>query len=125
MFAFIIKCLSDKASPVLSNAEHVISVLAGSGQLGSADGLGLNAQFSSPIALCGDDVLDAIYVYDSGSGIVRMVTSSGNVSTITPGKRDDKDECFYNLTMRQMYYRVCVAQSSLLCCWSIPKSVFW
>ena len=59
----------------------VISVFAGSGMLGSADGPGSSASFARPWGLAIDDKGN-IYVADAGNNKIREITPAGKVSTI-------------------------------------------
>src|SRR5687767_10396825 len=75
------------ASEVYTHRVHkitpagVLSVLAGNGQAGFADGQGSQAQFNSPQGLAVDNSGN-IYVADGGNHRVRKITPSGLVSTI-------------------------------------------
>jgi sugar lactone lactonase YvrE len=73
--------------------DGTVTTLAGSaGQIGSADGLGAKASFSSPFNVAVDASGNA-YVTDVGNNTVRMVTPGGLVSTLagTPGVSGDQD----------------------------------
>ena len=62
-------------------ATNVVTVLAGSGTLGFADGTGTAAQFSGPRGI----VVDAngiVYVADYSNGKIRKITPDGVVTTI-------------------------------------------
>jgi sugar lactone lactonase YvrE len=59
----------------------VVSTLAGSGNWGSADGAGTNAQFQGPIAVAVDTIGNA-YLSDYDSHTIRKITPSGVVSTL-------------------------------------------
>lgn len=58
-----------------------VSVIAGSDSLGNKDGAGSNASFGGAMVICTDPD-DNIYVADINNNSVRMVTSSGLVTTI-------------------------------------------
>src|SRR6185312_16528787 len=61
----------------------VVSLFAGdaSGAAGSTDGTGSAASFDAPtgIAIDGNGL---IYVFDSGTGLLRIITSAGVVNTV-------------------------------------------
>lgn len=61
----------------------VVTTLAGnaSGTAGSADGTGTAASFNAPTGIT-VDANDNIYVYDSGTDLLRHVTTAGVVTTI-------------------------------------------
>jgi gliding motility-associated-like protein len=59
----------------------VVTVFAGSGNLGAADGQGTAASFARPWGLTMDGKGN-IYVADAGNNLIRMITPSGVVSTI-------------------------------------------
>jgi sugar lactone lactonase YvrE len=62
------------------NTSGVLSVFAGSGNAGYADGNGIFTAFHYPAALAAD-AADNIYVWDSGNGLIRKIDQSQNVST--------------------------------------------
>lgn len=72
-------------------ADHVITLLAGSGRVGDADGVGMQASFSAPAGLA-LDWQGNLYVADSGNHKIRRITPEGAVTTIagrgTPGLAD-------------------------------------
>ncbi len=59
----------------------VLSVFAGSGNSGYADGNGIFTAFNSPAALATDSA-DNIYVWDSGNHLIRKIDQTQNVTTI-------------------------------------------
>ncbi|MDR3693481.1 IPT/TIG domain-containing protein [Mucilaginibacter sp.] len=59
----------------------LVTTFVGNGSMGTTDGIGLGASFNHPSALC-IDLSGNLYVFDSGSGLVRKITPSGTVSTI-------------------------------------------
>ena len=79
----------------------VVTTLAGSGTVGSADGTGTTAQFSAPFSLT-VDASGTVYVADTENHIIRVITPSGVVSTLagtgTPGFADGAG------TAAQFYY---------------------
>jgi sugar lactone lactonase YvrE len=75
---------------VADNSNHIIrkitptglvSVFAGSGVAGNADGTGTAAQFEEPYGICAD-AQGNIYVVDNVSSRIRKITSAGVVTTI-------------------------------------------
>lgn len=68
------------------NPAGVLSVFAGSGSPGSADGTGVAASFKYPYGIAIDNAGN-LYVTDSGNGTVRKITPGGVVTTLagTPG----------------------------------------
>ncbi len=64
----------------LINSYGLVSVVAGSGGNGNADGNGTNASFSTPhgVAL---DHNGNVFVTDTGNGTIRKITSAGTVTT--------------------------------------------
>ena len=61
-------------------ANGVISVFAGSGNQGYADGNGIFTAFNSPAALAADTA-NNIYVWDSGNYLIRKIDQNQNVTT--------------------------------------------
>ncbi|WP_224746301.1 T9SS type B sorting domain-containing protein [Mucilaginibacter glaciei] len=59
----------------------LVTTFAGSGAVGSADGLGILASFSEPTGLC-IDKQGNLYVTDKNSHIIRKITPAGFVTTI-------------------------------------------
>ncbi|WP_052321438.1 hypothetical protein [Ralstonia sp. A12] len=59
----------------------VVTTLAGSGAAGSADGLGTNAQFTIPVGITVDSN-GVVYVTDLYNSLIRMISPTGNVSTL-------------------------------------------
>lgn len=72
----------------------VVSTVAGSGNPGSVDGAGTNAQFWGPVGIAVDGASN-VYVADYLNGTVRKITSSGIVSTLagsaSNGRTDGPD----------------------------------
>ena len=72
------------------NTNGSLSVFAGSGNLGYADGNGIFTAFFSPYALAAD-AADNIYVWDFGNRLIRRIDQGQNVTTFS-GK--------YNITAK-------------------------
>jgi|GEM_PF-336589 len=66
-----------------------ITVLAGSGKAGLADGAGAQAKFKEPSGIAVDDTRQFIYVADSGNNVIRRITYDGAVTTFAGSGRDD------------------------------------
>lgn len=63
-----------------------MTVLAGSGTVGSANGTGTAAQFNQPAGLALDEAGNALYVADFGNNIIRkVILTTGVVSTVVDG----------------------------------------
>ncbi|MBI6547089.1 MAG: SMP-30/gluconolactonase/LRE family protein [Cyanobacteria bacterium NC_groundwater_1444_Ag_S-0.65um_54_12] len=62
-------------------AGGTVSTLAGSGQSGWSDGVGMTAKFNYPVGLAVDGAGN-VYVADSGNHRIRMVSPNGQVSTL-------------------------------------------
>jgi hypothetical protein len=60
--------------------DGTVSTIAGSGARGAMDGPALDAEFDTPCGVA-VDAAGNIYVADTGSGAVRMISTSGAVST--------------------------------------------
>lgn len=60
---------------------YSFSTLAGNGSLGSLDGTGANAQFSTPQGVA-VDANGVVYVADTGNNTIRKITPGGTVTTI-------------------------------------------
>ncbi|MFI5161292.1 MAG: gliding motility-associated C-terminal domain-containing protein [Sphingobacteriales bacterium] len=58
----------------------IVTTLAGNGQPGSTDGAGPVASFRYPTGVA-VDVTGNVYVADGGNGLIRKITSNGNVTT--------------------------------------------
>jgi len=58
----------------------IVTTLAGSGQVGNAEGPGLSAQFSSPSGVA-VDAAGNVYVADMGNNKIRKITPAGLVNT--------------------------------------------
>lgn len=58
-----------------------VALLAGSGQAGAADGVGLQASFSDPTGLA-VDLSGNVYVADHSNHLVRRIAPDGRVSTV-------------------------------------------
>lgn len=71
----------------------VVSVFAGTGAAGSADGTGSVASFYEPDGMAAD-AAGNLYIGDQGNNLIRKITSTGFVSTLagsgTPGMGDGK-----------------------------------
>ena len=65
----------------------VLSVFAGSGNPGYADGNGILTAFFTPTALAAD-AADNIYVWDSGNYVVRRIDQSRNATTVAGNRQN-------------------------------------
>lgn len=59
----------------------VVTTIAGSGQYGSQNGVGVNARFANPCSVAVDDNGN-IYVLDAGTNLVRKIDATRYVSTV-------------------------------------------
>ena len=81
----------------------VLQTFAGSGNAGYADGNGIFCSFDNPSALTADSA-DNIYVWDSGTHLVRRIDQSENVVTIAGNQGYSTADglgtnaCFYNVS---------------------------
>lgn len=68
-----------------------VSTLAGTGAVGTSDGVGTGAKFSYPYAVT-VDAGGTVYVADTGNSLIRKITPQGHVSTLAgsagPGYAD-------------------------------------
>jgi len=62
----------------------IVSTVAGSGQAGASNAVGVKATFSSPLAVC-VDAGGNLYVADTGNNQVRKITPAGVVTTLASG----------------------------------------
>lgn len=60
-----------------------VKTLAGSGSAGRSDGVGRSASFDRPAGLATDG--DSLYIADAGSGSIRKMAKSGDVTTLVTG----------------------------------------
>jgi len=67
-----------------------VSTLAGSGQPGSTDATGIAASFNGPQNLAVDGSGN-VYVTDAGNNLIRMITPSGEVTTIAGSGQKGSD----------------------------------
>jgi YD repeat-containing protein len=69
-----------------------VSVIAGTGKPGAADGAANQAQFKEPGAIAVDAVRGVIYIADTGNNVIRKVTFDGFVSTFAgSGRGESRD----------------------------------
>jgi sugar lactone lactonase YvrE len=61
-----------------------VTTIAGTGSSGYANGSGSAARFISPVGLCVDNSAN-VYVADTSQNAIRMITPSGNVTTLAGG----------------------------------------
>ena len=60
----------------------LVTVVAGTGQPGLADGPASQAKFKEPAAVVFDSQRNVLYVADSGNDVIRRIDAGGNVTTI-------------------------------------------
>ncbi|WP_158542141.1 NHL domain-containing protein [Pedobacter chinensis] len=72
---------SHSGGEVPANIYQQVTTFAGSGTASSYNGIGLNSGFNMPSGI-GTDLQSNVYVCDYGSGTVRKITPSAQVSTI-------------------------------------------
>jgi sugar lactone lactonase YvrE len=68
-------------APPANTSAIWVTTFAGDGSTGFTDGAGIQASFYQPASLT-TDASGNIYVSDTGNGLIRRVTSAGDVSTI-------------------------------------------
>lgn len=74
------------------DAAGAVTIVAGNGLPGKADGAGLTAQFKEPQGLAIDSARGMIYVADTGNHLIRRVTFDGIVTTFAgTGRPEDRD----------------------------------
>ncbi len=71
-------------------ANGTLTFVAGNGSSGTTDGNGFFASFNRPTALA-VDAANNVYVWDSGSHLVRRIDSSQNVTTIAGSNGSNSD----------------------------------
>jgi sugar lactone lactonase YvrE len=92
------------------SAQGVLSLLAGSGSAVSSDGNSIYASFYHPTALTAD-AADNIYVWDSGSHLIRRIDQGQNVTTIAGnGFSSDADGTGLSAQFNSIY-SMCVDDS--------------
>lgn len=93
----------------------VLEVFAGSGNAGYTDGNGVFSSFSAPKALA-VDAADNIYVWDSGSRLIRRIDQSRNVVTLAGnrGVFTDLDGFGTNASFNETIGGMCVDDSGNL-----------
>ena len=75
--------------------DGTVTILAGSGQLGSRNDNGSLAEFNSPYDVEVDEFLN-VYVVDSGNNLIRKIDPVGHVSTFADGASDTVGASSFN-----------------------------
>ncbi|MEO0900161.1 MAG: T9SS type B sorting domain-containing protein [Bacteroidota bacterium] len=60
--------------------DGLVNTIAGTGQIGTDDGIGPNATFHEPWGLCADPIGN-LYIADTRNNLIRKVDTAGNVTT--------------------------------------------
>ncbi len=66
-----------------------VTILAGSGKPGLADGVGAQATFKEPRGIAVDDTRKVIYIADTGNNVIRRITYDGTVTTFAGSGREE------------------------------------
>ena len=82
---FLFQSCQKKSQPIpappVNTSSIAVTTFAGDGSIGFTNGPGIQASFYQPASLT-TDASGNIYVSDTGNGLIRRVTSAGEVSTI-------------------------------------------
>ncbi len=79
--ALLSACGGTTGSSGAAVASYVVTTLAGSGVVGSSNGVGTSASFNYPYGLAADQSGN-VYVADTGSHLIRKISPAGLVSTL-------------------------------------------
>lgn len=90
-----ISCYAQKA--------YVVSTLAGSGEAGSENGVGVKATFKYPQGIAVDQNLN-VFIADYGNGLIRKISPDGLVTTVAGMERGNREGSIDGPALRALFY---------------------